>query len=62
MYESGINLIIELGLGSTQRGNESALSKYTKQTYPTDKLPEILTIEDKPSLDKTKKRLKELGF
>jgi [acyl-carrier-protein] S-malonyltransferase len=62
MYESGINLIIELGLGSTQRGNDSALSKYTKQTYPADQLPEILTIEDKPSLDKTKKRLKNLGF
>jgi len=62
MYESGINLIIELGLGSTQRGNESALSKYTRQTYPADQLPEILTIEDKPSLDKTKKRLKGLGF
>jgi [acyl-carrier-protein] S-malonyltransferase len=62
MYESGINLIIELGLGSTQRGNESALSKYTRQTYPADQLPEILTIEDKPSLDKTKKRLKDLGF
>jgi len=62
MYESEINLIIELGLGSTQRGNESALSKYTKQTYPADQLPEILTIEDKPSLDKTKKRLKGLGF
>ena len=61
MYESGINLIIELGLGSTRRGNESALSKYTRQTYPADQLPEILTIEDKPSLDKTKKRLKELG-
>jgi [acyl-carrier-protein] S-malonyltransferase len=62
MYESGISLIIELGLGSTQKGNESALSKYTKQTYPTDQLPEILTIEDKPTLDKAKKRLKELGF
>ena len=62
MYESGINLIIELGLGSTQRGNESALSRYTKQTYPTDQQPEILTIEDKPSLEKTKKRLKQLGF
>jgi [acyl-carrier-protein] S-malonyltransferase len=62
MYESGISLIIELGLGSTQRGNESALSKYTKQTYPTDQLPEILTIEDKPTLDKAKRRLKELGF
>jgi [acyl-carrier-protein] S-malonyltransferase len=62
MYESGINLIIELGLGSTQRGNESALSKYTKQTYPANQLPEILTIEDKPSLDRTKERLKELGF
>ena len=62
MHESGINLIIELGLGSTHRGNESALSKYTKQTYPTDQQPEILTIEDKPSLDKTKKRLKQLGF
>jgi [acyl-carrier-protein] S-malonyltransferase len=62
MYESGINLIIELGLGSTQSGNESALSKYTKQTYPANQLPEILTIEDKPSLDRTKERLKELGF
>ncbi len=62
MYESGINLIIELGLGSTHSGNESALSKYTRQTYPADQLPEILTIEDKPSLDKTKKRLKHLGF
>lgn len=62
MYESGINLIIELGLGSTQKGNESALSKYTKQTYPADQLPEILTIDDKPSLDKAKRRLKELGF
>jgi [acyl-carrier-protein] S-malonyltransferase len=62
MYESGINLIIELGLGSTQKGNESALSRYTKQTYPADQPPEVLTIEDKPSLDQTKKRLKELGF
>ena len=62
MYESGVNLVIELGLGSTQRGNESALSRYTKQTYPADNQPEILTIEDKPSLDKAKKRLKELGF
>jgi len=62
MYESGINLIIELGLGATQKGNESALSKYTKQTYPTDQRPEILTIEDKPTLDKAKRRLKELGF
>ena len=61
MYESGINLIIELGLGSTQRGNESALSRYTKQTYPANHQPQILTIEDKPSLDKAKKRLKELG-
>jgi hypothetical protein len=49
-------------LGSTQKGNESALSKYTKQTYPADQLPEILTIDDKPSLDKAKRRLKELGF
>jgi [acyl-carrier-protein] S-malonyltransferase len=62
MYESGINLIIELGLGSTQRGNGSALSKYARQTYPADRLPEILAVEDKPSLDHTKKRLKELGF
>lgn len=62
MYESGINLIIELGLGSSQRGNGSALSKYTRQTYPADQLPEILTVEDKPSLDRTKKRLKELGL
>jgi [acyl-carrier-protein] S-malonyltransferase len=62
MYESEINLIIELGLGSAQKGNESALSRYTKQTYPADQSPEILTVEDKPSLDRTKKRLKELGF
>ncbi len=62
MYESGINLIIELGMGSTQRANGSALSKYTRQTYPADQLPEILTVEDKPSLDHTKRRLKELGF
>jgi len=62
MYESGVNLVIELGVGSTQRGNESALSRYTKQTYPANHQPEILNIEDKPSLDKAKKRLKELGF
>ncbi len=62
MYESGINLIIELGLGSTQKGNESALSRYTKQTYPADELPEILTVEDKPTLDRAKRRLKGLGF
>jgi len=62
MYESGINLMIELGLGSTQKGNESALSRYTKQTYPADQLPEILTVDDKPSLDRAKKRLKDLGF
>jgi [acyl-carrier-protein] S-malonyltransferase len=62
MHELGINLIIELGMGSTQRGNGSALSKYTRQTYPADQLPEILTVEDKPSLDHTKKRLRELGF
>jgi [acyl-carrier-protein] S-malonyltransferase len=62
IYDSGINLLIACGLGTTAKNREHVLKQYANQVALSNERPEVLVVEDVPSLLATKERLEEIGF